>query len=427
MIKVSDTYYEANNIMNKPTIVFLIDSSERINFFSKIASELSGKYNSVFIATSFSSFIKAKRISLTVYLIRRYPSGKRIELANDYQNIAKNSYELKIGSLNEDQISVIYNSYYDLADQIKKQHHNIKGIVVWNGQLIDGRAFTRSFERFKPNTLYFELANIPNKIQMDTDGVNAKSSIYLNAKILDALEEPRPEFYSWKKEFIKEKLLIHNVPQSKNVKEINYWYLVDHFYNRFSGRPANQKTNNISSVIENFKNKFIRDTHILENKSIFDINQPFIFFPLQVSDDTQCILNSDISIEDAINRSLEISKQEQVPLVVKRHPAEKNINFVNHLIQSFENDIIVSDLNTFQLINQAKLVITINSSVGLEAKILGKEVIVLGKAVYSEFTESQLNKYLDKYLLEADYWGNLDIATSSINRIIHLLSQNNNY
>lgn len=49
-------------------------------------------------------------------------------------------------------------------------------------------------------------------------------------------------------------------------------------------------------------------------------------------------------------------------------------------------------------------VVTINSTVGLEALILDKEVEVLGRAVYSHFDHERLKAYVCRYLINIDYF-----------------------
>jgi len=63
-----------------------------------------------------------------------------------------------------------------------------------------------------------------------------------------------------------------------------------------------------------------------------------------------------------------------------------------------------SNENIFELMQNAKIVVTINSTAGLEAKILGCDVKVLSKAIYQDFDETRLRKYIMKHLIDIDYF-----------------------
>jgi len=75
-------------------------------------------------------------------------------------------------------------------------------------------------------------------------------------------------------------------------------------------------------------------------------------------------------------------------------------------------------LNTFSLIDKSHLVITINSTVGLEALILEKNFEVLGRAFYKNFTQKHIEMYILNYLIDIDYFSNEDIELESIHTIL---------
>ncbi len=60
--------------------------------------------------------------------------------------------------------------------------------------------------------------------------------------------------------------------------------------------------------------------------------------------------------------------------------------------------------NTFQLIQNANSVITINSSVGLEALILEKNVKFLSKTFFDKLTNEFLVNYIINYLIDIDFF-----------------------
>jgi Capsule polysaccharide biosynthesis protein. len=66
------------------------------------------------------------------------------------------------------------------------------------------------------------------------------------------------------------------------------------------------------------------------------------------------------------------------------------------------------------------LIYTINSTVGLESLILGKEVIVLGKAIYSAFDTEMLKKYIHSYLIDFDYFSKNEFEASHLVKLTKL-------
>ena len=116
---------------------------------------------------------------------------------------------------------------------------------------------------------------------------------------------------------------------------------------------------------------------------------PFVFCPLQVPDDTQIRQFSGWvgTIEDYI-RHLSDAVASLPPgwhLRLKEHPSSR-IPLGPHLdeMKRRHGDRVVIDnaTDTFQQVDSARSVVTLNSSVGLQAFFFGKPVIVLGRAFF---------------------------------------------
>ena len=67
---------------------------------------------------------------------------------------------------------------------------------------------------------------------------------------------------------------------------------------------------------------------------------------------------------------------------------------------------------------------TINSTVGLEALIMGKKIKILGKALYKDFKGDYLKKYISSYLLNIDFFDKKDISMEATKNIINRLEDN---
>lgn len=110
----------------------------------------------------------------------------------------------------------------------------------------------------------------------------------------------------------------------------------------------------------------------------------YIFIPFQVSDDSQLVvqgnwIKDNISLVECVYKSLsELGLKTNI--IIKEHPREYvNLNFKEKLDKY---DVIYSNAGTIDLIIKSKLIVTINSTVGFEALVFNKPVIVTGNAFY---------------------------------------------
>lgn len=118
---------------------------------------------------------------------------------------------------------------------------------------------------------------------------------------------------------------------------------------------------------------------------LFNTDSGYIFVPFQVDYDTQIISHSpwvrDMEEFYTVLQQLIGTLPHNIKIYVKEHPASarcyQHLHFKNKRIE-FKNDVA-----TDELMNNAELVITINSTVGLESIIKNKPVIVLGNAFYT--------------------------------------------
>ena len=145
----------------------------------------------------------------------------------------------------------------------------------------------------------------------------------------------------------------------------------------------------------------------------------YVFLPLQVSGDTQIKLHSDIGNLDAIRHAFEFAANESADLFVKLHPAETDaaeIDAIVRLQETYHFEIVTSP--TTELLRHAYAVVTINSTVGLEAMLYGKRVVSLGRCFYKEFDRERMLKYIHSFLVDGiDYFGAARISADAARRV----------
>ncbi len=120
----------------------------------------------------------------------------------------------------------------------------------------------------------------------------------------------------------------------------------------------------------------------------------YLFLPFQVSKDSQIKLYSPwipdmISFVEAVSKALQIynqSSKKQLTVVTKEHPSDYGrVNYDKYKAIWAERGIhFANQIPTQELIEKASAIITINSSVGTEALLKMKPVILLGNAAYHQ-------------------------------------------
>ena len=117
-----------------------------------------------------------------------------------------------------------------------------------------------------------------------------------------------------------------------------------------------------------------RDLSYLKNKKV-------IFFPMQLSNDTQILNNSTYSnMEDVlkvVEAAVECLNSRDAVLVVKKHPNDQNE-------YSFSNEtLVINNASTIQLIEYSRVVVLVNSSVAYEVIKTDKPLVSLGEASFN--------------------------------------------
>ncbi|MGF1848315.1 hypothetical protein, partial [Vibrio lentus] len=176
----------------------------------------------------------------------------------------------------------------------------------------------------------------------------------------------------------------------------------------------------INIKTRNSKNRMEVDFTQLSSIDDFD---NCIFFPLQVSTDQQVLINyRGGSIEAAIKEVIAYANMNNLTLVLKDHPGEHNKENIRKLVESICRHSGVRYLwvnaRVPCILDKIHRVITINSTVGLEALINGNDVKFIGDSVYNGMTKQELAKYLNDYLVPVDYQIDTTICADLVNKIL---------
>lgn len=120
----------------------------------------------------------------------------------------------------------------------------------------------------------------------------------------------------------------------------------------------------------------------------------YIFLALQVQTDMVSQFAM-INGEELVNQLVSYSKQYSRPLVIKRHPLCEDVKIEKILSDLNLENVYISNNPIHELIESAKVVVTVNSGVGLESLIALKPVVCAGRSDY----EYAVNLVSDKQQL----------------------------
>lgn len=113
----------------------------------------------------------------------------------------------------------------------------------------------------------------------------------------------------------------------------------------------------------------------------------YVLFPLQVRQDSQLTVHSPLygnRLDGIIARLVEALSEvaPELHLVVKLHPADRHKTDYDAVIRRFPEVFWLDGGDIRRLLPDAEAVVTINSTVGVEAMMFNRPVVVLGRAFY---------------------------------------------
>lgn len=379
-------------------ICVYIESNEMFYFFNRFKDAANkNDCDLLFTTVKLSIFLLSKFNGIKCILIK----SSSINHINDSKIYS--SKEVLLKKISKLQAEQLYNSVFESLRKIHCEFP-IDYFLFFNGTSIPAIAYKSFADENNIKTVYIELANIPGKMFCDSQGVNAEASIYNKIDILKNFPVLEYDYKNWLNEYINQRENQRDIPQVQQVnKYINYLFLLDIVAFRIFNIPKNSSY----KFIDKIKNKYLIKFPTIKYDDLDVLKEDYIFLGLQLSDDSQLILNSEIDNIKAIEIAMSYSSRLKTNLVVKIHPVERNINLIFEILTLRKKyGFKLVNGNAFKLIQYSKFVIVNNSSIALEAKIIDKKVIFLGRSFYKYLNKYNLPNYIISYLINLDYFSN---------------------
>lgn len=227
----------------------------------------------------------------------------------------------------------------------------IELVCVWNGINLPLACAARVAKKLGKKTLFFENGYLHNTTTLDPKGVNYRSSLVNKSRsFYDSVviqEQQLAQIY-------------HTVPAVRGLKTKWYQKLVT------------------------------TETHLPEE---ITLPEKFIFLPFQVQDDTQVLLYSPEirSMSELVHcvvkgvKAFNQRYQENIWIIAKEHPSDFGRGDYSALKEAYKQEkiLFLRFYPTPDLIARSTGIITLNSTVGIEALIQHKPVITLGNSFYN--------------------------------------------
>ena len=334
----------------KKKILFVSVNRHQNNYFAALGKYLAKTYDVTLIDYSLRHYfdtllpaVKDYPEELTPEVLRKIIrfSQKKGEIRTDFDRFRKFLHTKKQLIKGAKRTFTYFYHYI--------RNNKIDMVCIWNGNGAERAAVMEAAKAVGVKTVYFENGLLPNTTTMDPEGVNYSgilahktSPFFKNIKMAsDKLER-----------LFQEQL----IPRAQKRK----WY-----QNAKPAKPAPDE--------------------------VVDLTKPYVFVPFQVHDDTQVIIHSpylrDMEeltkwVAQAVRQHNETSR-EKLRIIIKEHPSDSGRTNYSLLKATYPEITFLKAYSTETLIEKAKVVITINSSVGIEALLKHKKVITLGNAAYS--------------------------------------------
>lgn len=281
----------------------------------------------------------------------------------------------------------LYKRYMHFIDNYIEDH-KIETICMFNGYHWIEQVTTYIAKKRGLNTYFFEDGLFrPYTVTVDPKGINANSSVPGTASYYDSLHIDRSRLSTYLFE-----------PENRNLTKTNENLIKVATLKAISMIGGLLKLTpklyvhttfwqSIKYILFKLKFKYLEEDNV-------NLSNEYIFLPFQVSRDTQIFYNSPHfkSMEELLNAVTEAVKElnselnRKIRIIVKEHPEDMSRNNYKELKEKYKDQdsvIFVQKYNTKKLINKALIVLTINSTVGIEALAQSKKVVTVGNALYN--------------------------------------------
>lgn len=291
-------------------------------------------------------------------------------------------------------------------------------LLQWSGLRAYGRAATDYARTHGLATVYLELGNIAPKLFADPEGVNGAARLAQRPQELDHLAIDDAEVEAWIAATLEARRQIRP-PQAVAADRINPWFIVDYLGAAVLRIPQPAPLTPLTKII----NKLRAWRRPAQPPAVMP-DRPYLFLPLQVHDEAAPGLAPRQVDRDAFAAAAAHARGKGLQLVVKPHPVEADSALLNDLAADCARDgHLLTSANTSALTEGAEAIVTVSSSVGLDALLMEKPVIILGDALFKNFTRRQAAVFCMAWLIDFQPYADQEISDEAADRLVGVIEQ----
>ena len=246
------------------------------------------------------------------------------------------------------------------------ENYDIDIVIMWN-ELEIGKIIA---DRHKIQTYHLENGYFPNTLQIDSCGVNRNSST-ANLSYKEIVHYDRGSDFSY-----------DPVVPLVDISDPSW---TDYL----KASKKKTRSDGIRSFSRQVKIRLTPESNQIYTTGVDVINSipnRYVFIPLQVHDDTQVLYNSEYvndmySFLDIVYTSIKQTDPD-ISIIVKEHPADVGRIDYTQLRHRYPDIVWLREYPIQELIRNAEAVVTLNSSVGLQAITEYTPVTTVGHSMY---------------------------------------------
>ena len=274
--------------------------------------------------------------------------------------------------------------YYEKFFRDFFRENDIAAVVVWNYFPIMVNVAWRIARKMDKKTIFLENGPLRHTLMIDKQGVNYQGTLTTKTRsfyqqITINKDMWRNYFSSYKKP--QQSPGIKNRGVMGSFEKLYYALLMRNYFYR-NIQPDLTSDGISRSIYKKLYAKY------LTKEEFCSLPKKFVFLPLQCFSDTQILMNSPYiknmdSFVSVVYQAIKKALPEDYKIIVKEHPDDwGRINY-DKLRKQHPDIIWLKKYNIRKLIEKAELIVTINSSVGIEALMYHKPVVTLGNSFYN--------------------------------------------
>jgi len=367
--------------------LFFVDYPERLALAERLRDAASENGDDLICFTNqLSLFMLGRRRGLKIHLCKTHRGG-------DLPGFSKHNHEVRGGFLTEPDARLFYNAVYHVGAELCRQH-SIDLLINWNGAHLHSLVCKALSRDYNIPLVFVEIGNIKGKMLFSPHGSGSDLQLH-----------PRPpsstsgQLAAWVEAYRNERLRQAVIPQAASNLKANYLALIDRIgWGRLPRSTSHSATKKLTSHA--LRRQYLAK---LESLTIPTPREDYVFFPLQVSEDTNLTTRSSVDNFEGIRQASEIAASLGSRLAIKIHPAERSGPFLRELYLALKSrafgDIDMVRGNAAELIIKSKHVVTINSTIGVEAILFDRPYTALAPVYYAGWDAGDIYWYANEYLL----------------------------